>query len=102
MAVQRSRLDHHRYRRQAPVAGSVKTPACNARVGAMPGDPNECRIHALNCVRLAEKAISASDREHLLGLAQTWRRLADELEATQYLFDAINALGPRSETAELD
>ncbi|MGA7545432.1 MAG: hypothetical protein WBW08_06340 [Methyloceanibacter sp.] len=68
----------------------------------MPGDPNECRRHALNCAKLGEKAVSASDREHLLNLANTWRRLADELEATQYLFDAINGMGPRPEKAELD
>ena len=58
----------------------------------MPGDPSECRRHALNCVKLAEKAVSASDREHLLNLAKTWRQLADELEATRSLFNSINGI----------
>jgi hypothetical protein len=58
----------------------------------MPGDPHECRRHALNCVKLAEKAVSAADREHLLNLAKTWRQLAGELEATRGLLNSINGI----------
>ena len=31
----------------------------------MPGDPKECRQHALNCVHLAEGASAAEQRDHL-------------------------------------
>jgi hypothetical protein len=61
-------------------------------MGAMPGDPHECRRHALNCVKLAEKAVSAADREHLLNLAKTWRQLAGEQEATRGLLNSINGI----------
>jgi hypothetical protein len=58
----------------------------------MPGDPNECRRHAVNCELLAEKAHSEADRQHLLKLATTWRQLAVELESTQAILTAINGI----------
>jgi hypothetical protein len=49
----------------------------------MPGDPNECRRHALNCLQLAETALTPEAREHFYKLAETWTNLAAELESTQ-------------------
>ena len=55
----------------------------------MPGDPKECRQHALNCVRLAQTSASPQAREHFANLARTWIRLADELETTQAFLAAL-------------
>ena len=49
----------------------------------MPGDPKECRQHALNCVHLAKTAKSAEARDRFAHLARTWIRLAEELERMQ-------------------
>ena len=51
----------------------------------MPGDPKERRQHALNCVRLAQTATTPHASEHFASLAQTWVRLAEELENAQDL-----------------
>ena len=49
----------------------------------MPGDPKECRQHALNCVQLAKTAKSPEARDRFARLARTWIRLAEELERMQ-------------------
>ena len=56
----------------------------------MPGDPRECRQHALTCVRLAQTSASSQAREQFANLAQTWIRLADELESTENLLAALD------------
>jgi hypothetical protein len=56
----------------------------------MPGDPKECRQHALNCVRLAQTAASPQAREQFASLANTWLRLAADLEKTLALLDALD------------
>ena len=48
----------------------------------MPGDPKECRQHALACVRLAQTSATPQARERFASLAKTWIRLADDLERT--------------------
>ena len=48
----------------------------------MPGDPKECRQHALAYVRLAQTSASPQSREEFASLARTWIRLADDLEST--------------------
>jgi hypothetical protein len=49
----------------------------------MPGDPKECRRHALACVRLAQTSPSQQAREQFTNLARTWINLADDLEKTE-------------------
>ena len=50
----------------------------------MPGDPKECRQHALNCVHLAKTAeVRGSKRPLCASCAKTWIRLAEELERIQ-------------------
>jgi hypothetical protein len=56
----------------------------------MPGDPKECREHALTCVRLAQTSASPQARERFANLARTWIRLADELERTLAFIDALD------------
>jgi hypothetical protein len=56
----------------------------------MPGDPQECRRHALTCVRLAQTSASPQAREQFANLARTWIRLADELGRTLAFIDALN------------
>jgi hypothetical protein len=55
----------------------------------MPGDPKECRQQALECVRLAQTSASPQAREEFANLAQTWIRLADDLERSLTLLDAL-------------
>ena len=59
----------------------------------MPGDPNECRQHAVNCTQLAAAADGLA-RETLIGLAVTWDRLASELESAQLFLSAMKAIEP--------
>jgi hypothetical protein len=53
----------------------------------VPGDPNECRMHARECLRLAESASKQEARETFSNLARTWLSLAAELERNQALLD---------------
>ena len=55
----------------------------------MPGDPKECRQHALVCVRLAQTSASPQAREEFANLARTWIRLADDLERTLAFLDVL-------------
>jgi hypothetical protein len=55
----------------------------------MPGDPSECRIHAANCIRLAEEATIAEARDHFFNLAAQWERLAPELESAKAFLDTM-------------
>jgi len=53
----------------------------------MPGDPRECRRHAMKCLQLAAAARNDSIKEHFLSLAATWQGLAKQLEKAQELLD---------------
>ena len=55
----------------------------------MPGDPKECRQHALNCVHLAKGASTPELRDHFAKLARTWIKLAEELEQAEALLAVI-------------
>jgi hypothetical protein len=54
----------------------------------MPGDPQECRQHALKCLELAKTA-SAPMKARFLEMAQTWTKLANDLEGMQRLLIQI-------------
>ena len=56
----------------------------------MPGDPKECRQQALACVRLAQTSASPQSRERFANLAQTWVRLAKELERDQAFLSSLD------------
>jgi len=55
---------------------------------SMPGDPKECRKHALNCLRIAEASTNAEIIRTFVDLAHSWTRLALELESAQALLVA--------------
>ena len=57
----------------------------------MPGDPKECRQHALTCAELAEKADSPARAQIFKNLANQWLKLAVELERAQALMDEYEA-----------
>jgi hypothetical protein len=57
----------------------------------MPGDPTECREHARECQRLANKAASERTREIFENLARTWLRVANDLERSKALLDTWGA-----------
>jgi hypothetical protein len=54
----------------------------------MPGDPRECRQHALRCLELAKSAASPEAKAKFLDLASTWTHLASDLEAMGALIEA--------------
>jgi hypothetical protein len=55
----------------------------------MPGDPKECRQHALTCVRFAQTSPSPQQRDHFANLARTWIRLAEDLERCQTFLNTL-------------
>jgi hypothetical protein len=63
----------------------------------MPGDPKECRQHALTCVRLTKTSPSPQAREQFANLANTWLRLAYDLERAQALLDGLNESQPMAD-----
>jgi hypothetical protein len=56
----------------------------------MPGDPKECREHAKNCLRLAAESPSPLAKARFEDLANTWMKLATDLEQTKALVDHWN------------
>ena len=56
----------------------------------MPGDPKECRKHALNCMLEAKAAKTPETREHFAKLARSWIKLAEELERMQALLAEVD------------
>ena len=53
----------------------------------MPGDPKECREHAKHCQELADAAPSPMAKARFEDLAQTWLRLACDLEHAKALLE---------------
>ena len=51
----------------------------------MPGSAEECRQHALACVRLAQTLDQA--RDHYAKLARSWIKLAEDLERGRAFLD---------------
>jgi|RhiMetStandDraft_4_1073278.scaffolds.fasta_scaffold191850_2 hypothetical protein len=58
----------------------------------MPGNPEQCRLNAARCLKLAKRARRAEMRESLTALADTWTRLAAEHESDEALLRAISEL----------
>ena len=56
----------------------------------MPGNPEECRRHALECVRLARATAIRQRREHFAKLTRTWIELAEELERSREPLDVAS------------
>jgi hypothetical protein len=58
----------------------------------MPGDPAKCRSNALRYFNLSQRAKDPARRERLAALAETWKKLAAELESDQALLSALSEL----------
>jgi len=58
----------------------------------MPGNPHQCRLYASRCLKLAERARRPGMRQTFIALAETWTRLAAELESDQALLQAISEM----------
>ena len=50
-----------------------------------PGDPEECRQYATRCRELADQTNDPLLQKAYLDVAQSWGRLADELERVRIL-----------------
>lgn len=64
----------------------------------MPGDPNECRTHALECTNLAETALNKNARERFLYFASAWFKLASQIESSEAL---VSKWGGQSRLTQL-
>jgi hypothetical protein len=63
----------------------------------MPGNPKECRLHALECARLAQTSATQEDREHFAQLARTWLKLAEDIEQSQAFIAGLDEFLPGDE-----
>jgi len=59
----------------------------------MPGDPRECRQHAVRCLELARTVSSPLAKEKFVSLAATWMQLAVQLEMTLSLLESEQRTG---------
>ena len=67
------------------MAESLRLPAWCRKVGAMPGDPKECRLRARQCLLLANRAASREEQRTFERIHRSWNRLAVEIEHAQAL-----------------
>jgi hypothetical protein len=58
----------------------------------MPGDPHQCRVHSARCLPLAQAARNPETRQNFAGMAETWTKLAAEIESDQALLSALHEL----------
>jgi len=58
----------------------------------MPGNPRQFRLYAMRYLKLAERAKRPEMRQTFTALAETWTRLAAELESDQALLQAISEM----------
>ena len=52
----------------------------------MPGDPRECRVHALRCAELAINVKNIEFKATYLALSKQWEMFAVELEGAEAMF----------------
>jgi hypothetical protein len=66
----------------------------------VPGNPIECREHAKRCLEMAAQASSQLAKAQLEDLAQTWMRLASDLDRTKALLATWGAIEDGSKADE--
>jgi len=54
----------------------------------MPGDSRECREQAMRCADMASEATNPQHKQLLINLAQSWMKIARELERSQAMMEA--------------
>jgi len=57
----------------------------------MPGDPEECRLRALQCSQMAKRVASRQERLTFLRLRRSWTRMAVEIEDAQAYLATLKA-----------
>ena len=67
----------------------------------MLGDPRECREHAKHCMMLAAEARTVVAKNRFEALAQSWLRLASDLEHARELLGEWGAEGSRLNPKEV-
>lgn len=78
----------------APVSGLLFSATDGLEV--MPVDPKECREAAVRCRAVAASATDLTASEILLELANTWERLASQLEGAIFFSKAMKESEPPS------
>jgi hypothetical protein len=68
----------------------------------MPGDPTECQERAMDCLLLAKEASDAQSKQMFLDLAQSWSRLAAELDDTLTFLNTLKTIKLEDEGAFSD
>ena len=58
----------------------------------MPGDPKECRLNAVLCLRLADRASNPERRRSFAAMGELWTRLAAEVKSEQALLNTLSEL----------
>jgi hypothetical protein len=66
----------------------------------MPGHAEACRAHAIRCFEVADKTRAPEDRQEFLSFAESWERLADEIERNEFLIALIDELATKNLTNE--
>ena len=61
----------------------------------MPGEPDQCRLNAARCRKLALRSKSPERREYFTEMAETWVKLAAQIESDQVLLRALSDLDLR-------
>ena len=65
----------------------------------MPAHPaDECRANALHCAEVAQHARTLDDRSNFLAFADTWYKLANEIDYSDRLVAFIDGLGVKDPT----
>jgi len=57
----------------------------------MPGNPRQCRLHAMRCAELAAGAKTTQLKMTLIELSKNWQKMAEQLETSQALLDEERA-----------
>jgi hypothetical protein len=66
----------------------------------MPDDSETYRARALRCLEVAEKAPTPEDRREFLTFAESWERLANEIERSERFVTLIDELAAKNLTNE--
>jgi hypothetical protein len=63
----------------------------------MASQTEACRAHALRCAEVAQRAHTREDRREFLKFAESWERLANEIEHNELLIQLIDELAAESQ-----
>jgi lipid A disaccharide synthetase len=58
----------------------------------MPGDSHQCRRNATRCLALAQRARKPETRRNFALMAETWEKLAAEMESDRVLLATLHEM----------